>query len=151
MKTSSEFGAALRWSIQAREGGEMCAVLQGLPRPAGFLKKDGRFTTAYCTGIDLMVIKLEIATKEDDPYRGPIPILFSRDEDKTKKELAEKPSNLTTGNEPNRQHIQTNNTKLKQKFSPTTKTKTKLTPKIENIYIKMPQKGKTCIQRKTMF
>jgi hypothetical protein len=102
MKTSSEFGAALRWSIQAREGGEMCRVLQGLPRPAGFLKKDGRFTTAYCAGIDLMIIKLEITTKEDDPYRGPIPILFSRDEDKTRKELAEKPGNLTTGNESNK-------------------------------------------------
>ncbi len=97
MKNSTEFGAALRWSIQARGSGDMYAVLQGLPRPAGSLRQDGRFTTAYCAGIDLAVIKLVVKAKQDAPCRGPIPILFSREVDKTKAELKEKPSNMTGG------------------------------------------------------
>jgi hypothetical protein len=97
MKNSTEFGAALRWSIQARGSGDMYAVLQGLPRPAGSLRQDGRFTTAYCAGIDLAVIKLVVKTKKEAPCRGPVPILFSRDVDKTKTELKEKPSNMTGG------------------------------------------------------
>jgi hypothetical protein len=75
----------------------MYAVLQGLPRPAGSLRQDGRFTTAYCAGIDLAVIKLVVKTKQEAPCRGPVPILFSREVDKTKTELKEKPSNMTGG------------------------------------------------------
>jgi hypothetical protein len=97
MKNSSEFGAALRWSIQARGHGEMNAVLQGLPRPAGSLRQDGRFTTAYSAGIDLAVIKLAMKINRDSHCKGPVPILFSRDVDKTKTELKDKPTNLTGG------------------------------------------------------
>ncbi len=97
MKNSTEFGAALRWSIQARGSGDMYAVLQGLPRPAGSLRQDGRFTTAYCASIDLAVIKLVVKTKQEAPCRGPITILFSREVDKKKAELKEKPSNMTGG------------------------------------------------------
>ena len=97
MKNSSEFGAALRWSIQARGHGEMYAVLQGLPRPAGSLRQDGRFTTAYSAGLDLAVIKLAMKINRDGPCKGPVPILFSRDVDKTKTELKDKPTNLTGG------------------------------------------------------
>jgi hypothetical protein len=75
----------------------MYAVLQGLPRPAGSLRQDGRFTTAYCAGIDLAVIKLVVQMKQEAPCRGPIPVLFSREVDKTKTELKEKPSNMTGG------------------------------------------------------
>ena len=75
----------------------MYAVLQGLPRPAGSLRQDGRFTTAYCAGIDLAVIKLVVKTKQEAPCRGHVPILFSRDVDKTKTELKDKPTNLTGG------------------------------------------------------
>ncbi len=75
----------------------MYAVLQGLPRPAGSLRQDGRFTTAYCAGIDLAVIKLVVKTNQEGPCRGPVPILFSREVDKTRSELKEKPSNLTGG------------------------------------------------------
>ncbi len=118
MKNSTEFGAALRWSIQARGSGDMYAVLQGLPRPAGSLRQDGRFTTAYCAGIDLAVIKLVVKTKQEAPCRGHVPILFSRDVDKTKSELKEKPSNMTGGKPYTFRRIQDKYAQTNKRFTP---------------------------------
>jgi hypothetical protein len=67
MKNSSEYGAALRWSIQARGSGDIYTVLQGLPRPAGSLRQDGRFTTAYCAGGFLSERKLSKHPREKKP------------------------------------------------------------------------------------
>jgi len=38
-----------------------------------------------------------VQMKQEAPCRGPIPVLFSREVDKTKTELKEKPSNMTGG------------------------------------------------------
>jgi hypothetical protein len=92
-----EFGASLRWSLQARGAGEMWLVLQGLPRPAGFLRRDQRYCTDYTAGIKLHAIKLDVPCNPDRTCMGPIPVLFTRDEDKTKEELTDKPELLPPG------------------------------------------------------
>jgi len=97
LESRPEFGAALRWSIQARGGEGLWAILQSLPRPAGFLRKDARFTTDYCGAIDVAAIKLTVAFNPDNPCRGPIPTLFSRDVNKTVEELTDNPELLCPG------------------------------------------------------
>ncbi len=94
---SAEFGASLRWSLQARGAGEMWLVLQGLPRPAGCLRRDQRYCTDYTAGVELHAIKLVVPCSPDRPCMGPIPVLFTRDEDKTKQELTDKPELLYPG------------------------------------------------------
>jgi hypothetical protein len=93
----TEFGASLRWSLQARGAGEMWLVLQGLPRPAGCLRRDQRYCTDYTAGVELHAIKLVVPCNPDRPCMGPIPVLFTRDEDKTKQELTDKPELLYPG------------------------------------------------------
>jgi hypothetical protein len=97
MAKNPEFGASLRWSLQARGAGEMWLVLQGLPRPAGFLRRDQRFSTDYTAGMELYAVKLDIPCNPDRPCMGPIPVIFTRDEDKTKEELSDKPEILHPG------------------------------------------------------
>jgi hypothetical protein len=97
MAKNPEFGASLRWTIQARGAGEIWLVLQGLPRPAGFLRRDQRFSTDYTAGMELYAVKLDIPCNPDRPCMGPIPVIFTRDEDKTKEELADKPETLHPG------------------------------------------------------
>ena len=95
-----EIGAALRWSVQARgdrRNVDLWLVLQGLPRPAGYLRKDARFNTDHCGAIEVMATKLAVSFQEDEPCQGPIPVLFSRDVEKTKKELAANPELLHPG------------------------------------------------------
>ena len=97
IKTNPEFGAALRWNIQARSSTELRVILQCLPRPAGILKSDARFTSDYCGAIEVSSIKLSTPFEPDRPCQGPIPVLFSRDVDKTKEELVESPQLLHPG------------------------------------------------------
>jgi hypothetical protein len=97
MAKNPEFGASLQWSLQARGAGEMWLVLQGLPRPAGFLRRDQRFSTDYTAGMELNAVKLDIPCNPDRPCMGPIPVIFTRDEDKTKEELSDKPEILHPG------------------------------------------------------
>jgi hypothetical protein len=84
--TTPEFGAALRWGIQARGEEDLRCVLKCLPRPAGFLRRDARLNTDYCGAIELSATRIEIPQKKDRPCKGPIPILFTRDVEKAQEE-----------------------------------------------------------------
>jgi hypothetical protein len=97
VSSNPELGAALRWCIQAKGDTEIRAVLQSLPRPAGYLRKDSRLTTDFCGAIELFTTRLRIPLQEDQPCRGPIPVLFSRDVDKAKDALISQPEQLHQG------------------------------------------------------
>jgi hypothetical protein len=47
--------------------------------------------------MELYAVKLDIPCNPDRPCMGPIPVIFTRDEDKTKEELADKPETLHPG------------------------------------------------------
>jgi hypothetical protein len=47
--------------------------------------------------VELHAIKLVVPCNPDRPCMGPIPVLFTRDEDKTKQELTDKPELLYPG------------------------------------------------------
>jgi hypothetical protein len=97
MKADSDYGAALRWSIQARPGDEIYAVLQALPKSSSFLRREGRFTGDTCAAMELSAIRLTVSMNCDSPCRGPIPTLFARDVEKTKEALSTTPEALHTG------------------------------------------------------
>jgi hypothetical protein len=97
ISSNPDFGAALRWGIQAIDDKQLKCVLQALPRPAGFLRRDARLNTDFCGAIELSSHKIVIPFQTDRPCRGPIPILFSRDVEKTKEELTTHPEHLHPG------------------------------------------------------
>jgi|688.fasta_scaffold98669_1 hypothetical protein len=94
---NGEFGASLRWNIQARSLNTVWVVLQCLPRSAGFLRKDLRLCTDHCGAIELLAVKLDIPCNPERPCAGPIPVIFSRDEEKTRAELTDNPALLHPG------------------------------------------------------
>ncbi len=97
MQADPAFGAALRWSIQARPEDQVWAVLQALPKSAGFLRRDGRYTEDDCAAIELAAFSLTTPVNPEAPCRGPIPTLFSRDVEKAKAALSSKPETLQPG------------------------------------------------------
>ncbi len=97
MKEDSSYGAAMRWSVQARPGDETWLVLQALPKSASFLRRDGRYTEDDCAAIELGTFRLTTPINNDQPCRGPIPTLFSRDVAKAKEALGERPETLQPG------------------------------------------------------
>jgi hypothetical protein len=98
MQADPAFGSALRWNIQARPGNEVWAVLQALPKSAGFLRRDGRYSEDGCAAIELAAFRLTTPVNPEGPCRGPIPTLFSRDVEKAKTALSTKPETLQPGN-----------------------------------------------------
>jgi hypothetical protein len=94
-KTSPpSFGAALRWSLQAKHADHLTLVLQCLPRSAGMLRRDARLYTDFAGAIELARLRVETPMRLDEPCRGPIPILFARDPDLTRENLLSHPENL---------------------------------------------------------
>jgi len=91
------FGASLRWIIQARSRTGLDLVLQGLPRPAGHLRRDARLTTDHCGAVELARIPLETNMRGEAPCCGPEPILFAKDPTATSAALASDPQILHTG------------------------------------------------------
>jgi hypothetical protein len=82
-----ETGASLRWGVQAPAQGKLCLVLQCLPRPAAYLRRDARLTADFCSGIELFRLDLHEAQGTSPRCGGLRPILFSRDPDRTRAEL----------------------------------------------------------------
>ena len=91
------FGAAIRWGIQAREPSELWLVIQFLPRSAGYLKKEPRLTSEICGAMEIAAMKLSTSIQLEDPGRGPIPTLFSRDVEATSEVLSDDPDLLHPG------------------------------------------------------
>jgi hypothetical protein len=89
------FGASLRWIIQARSRTGLDLVLQGLPRPAGHLRRG--LTTDHCGAVELARIPLETNMRGEAPCCGPEPILFAKDPTATSAALASDPQILHIG------------------------------------------------------
>lgn len=96
-KEDPNFGTSLRWNVQAKNKDELSLVLQALPRPAGFLRRDARLNTDRCTAVELARLPLETSMQTEGPCRGPLPILFSRNPEATEASLAKDPGNLYPG------------------------------------------------------
>ena len=96
--TNNKFGAALRWSIQAKDQNNVKIVLQALPRPASHLRKDARLCAEDTPTIVLETIAMKTTFTEDGPCRGPKPLLFARDPVLVKRFLSEAPELLHPGN-----------------------------------------------------
>jgi hypothetical protein len=92
-----EVGASLRWSVQAPNASSMSLVLQGLPRPASFLRRDARLTSDICGAVEIARFHLAIPFEAEGPYTGPVPILFSRGPDLSRQELDDHPENIFPG------------------------------------------------------
>jgi len=78
-QADSNFGAALRWSVQAREDDHLSITLQALPQPASILKRDSKLCVDDCPTILLDSVLAHTPYTSKGPCRGPQPILFSRD------------------------------------------------------------------------
>ncbi len=100
----NKFGAALRWSIQAKDQHAVKIVLQALPRPASHLRKDARLCAEDTPTIVLETTAMKTTFTEDGPCTGPKPLLFARDPILAKRCLTESPELLHTGTEQN-QHF----------------------------------------------
>ncbi len=73
------FGAAVRWAVQATQHGRLRLVLQGLPGGARRLRSEPLLTTDEVEAITLEAIDAETDMKDDHPCQGPVPVLFACD------------------------------------------------------------------------
>ena len=89
-------GGAFRWAILATAGG-LKLEWQGMPASAGQLKKDPRTAGDSCPAVGLASFEVEANMELDEPRKGPIPVLFSRNEVKAAAALARDPELLTPG------------------------------------------------------
>lgn len=96
-KSDQNFGASLRWAVQAKEDDSIKLSLQCLPRAASRLKRDSKLCTDECPSIILESVTAVTNFTTEGPCQGPKPILFARDPEAVKKTLTEHPNNLYTG------------------------------------------------------
>jgi hypothetical protein len=97
-EADQNFGAAVRWAVQATNHGKLRLVLQGLPGGARRLQSEPLLTADEAEAIQLEAIDAEADLKEDSPCRGPIPVLFARDMDAVQTALELHPERVYTGN-----------------------------------------------------
>jgi hypothetical protein len=90
-------GAAIRWSVQAKNTTNMHLVLQCLPSTADRLRADPRLTADDGPSIQIETMELDTEILIGDPGPGPVPILFARDPRETRITLGEHPGNILTG------------------------------------------------------
>jgi hypothetical protein len=92
-----ELGASIRWCLQARENGKPKLVLQSLPAGAGKLRCDPRLTADETAAIHLETIDLVADLIPGNPSEGFVPVIFARNPETVKKELADHPDRLQIG------------------------------------------------------
>ena len=78
-KTNPEIGAALRWSIQAKNNDSLSITLQCLPKPATKLKRDSRFCADEAPTIVLESITANTPLLTSNGFSIPKPVLFAKD------------------------------------------------------------------------
>jgi hypothetical protein len=96
-EANPNFGAAVRWTVQATNHGRLRLVLQGLPGGACRLRSEPLLTADEAEAITLEAIDAETDMKEDSPCRGPIPVLFARDTEAVQSALEQHPERVYTG------------------------------------------------------
>jgi len=92
-----EFGASLRWAVQAKDKDGLQLVLQCLPKPANALKRDSRLSTDDCPAINLESTTAKTTFNGGGSCKGPKPVLFARDPDQVQKLLHSHPEVLYPG------------------------------------------------------
>ncbi len=90
-------GAAIRWSVQAKDHSTLRLVLQCLPATAERLRGDPRLSADDGPSIHLETINLDVEMMAGEPGPGPVPILFARDPSETRESLGSNPGNVVTG------------------------------------------------------
>ncbi len=91
-------GAAVRWSVQAKNQDSLRLVFQCLPITAERLRADPRLTTDDIACIQIETVDLEAEMLSGQPGPGPVPILFAREPRETRLALGDCPSNILKGN-----------------------------------------------------
>ncbi len=91
------FGAAVRWGVQAANHRGLKLVLQGLPGGARRLRSEPLLAADEAEAITLQSLDTEADLDEDGPCRGPIPVLFARDREAVRAALEQHPERVYTG------------------------------------------------------
>jgi hypothetical protein len=91
------FGAAVRWGVQAASHRGLKLVLQGLPGGARRLWSEPLLSADKVEAITLESLDAEADLDEDGPCRGPIPVLFARDREAVRETLEQHPERVYTG------------------------------------------------------
>ncbi len=90
-------GAAIRWTIQAKDNTALRLVLQCLPSSAERLRADPRLSADDGPGIHINTVDLDVEMLTREPGPGPVPVLFARDPSETRDSLSSNPGNIVTG------------------------------------------------------
>jgi hypothetical protein len=90
-------GAAIRWTVQAKDSSTLKLVLQCLPTSAERLRADPRLSSDDGPGIHLETVDLEVEMLSGELGLGPVPILFACDPSETRDSLSSNPGNVITG------------------------------------------------------
>jgi hypothetical protein len=96
-QANHDFGATLRWSLQAKGTTGLQLVLQALPLPASKLRRDARLATDSALTIVVQTYHAKTTFEDQRPCVGPKPVLFARDPVLVKRILAEHPERLYPG------------------------------------------------------
>jgi hypothetical protein len=97
-KTSdTSIGASVRWAVQATTRGDMRLILQGLPAGARFLRASPQLSADDSATIHLDSFETETDINRDAPGRGPILVLFARDQDSVSETLSRHQERVWTG------------------------------------------------------
>jgi hypothetical protein len=101
LAVNPHLGAAVRWSIQAKNRDSLRLVFQCLPSTADRLRADPRLTADDFPCIQIETVDLETEMLDSRPGPGPVPILFAREPRETRLTLGECPDNILVGNAKN--------------------------------------------------
>jgi hypothetical protein len=97
LKENPLLGAAIRWTIQAKNQTSLRLILQCLPASAERLRADPRLTADDGPGIQIETVELETEMVNSEPGPGPVPILFAREPQETRLTLGDCPGNVLIG------------------------------------------------------
>ncbi len=91
------FGAAIRWNVQAASHRGLKLVLQGLPGGARRLRSEPLLSADEAEAITLESLDAEADLDEEGPCRGPVPVLFARDREAVRDTLEHHPERVYAG------------------------------------------------------
>jgi hypothetical protein len=98
LAANPHLGAAVRWSVQAKNPDSLRLVFQCLPSTAERLRADPRLTADDIPCIQIETVDLETEMLGGRPGPGPVPILFAREPRETRLILGDCPDNILVGN-----------------------------------------------------
>ena len=89
--------AATRWAVMASPAYGFRLVLQGLPKTANALRKDGRLSADNTRAVELAGWTAPAAMLTGYEFRGPRPILFAGNPDVARARILDHPERLRAG------------------------------------------------------